>query len=198
MSKTERQFDFWKAIRVLTTAPLMAAIALALLRTCREEIFSGEMQFLLLFFCLGLLPLLAYPLQRFFPHFKNQGRSGQRHLAMIFAVGGYLISMLVCVITRASKAVWFFCLEYLLSGLLIFLFNRIFHVKISGHVCGVAGPIMLLAYQGLWYTVPVGCAVLILVMVASLKTKRHTVPEMIGGGFAAMASFVILLSLFNA
>ena len=197
MSKTERQFDFWKAIRVLTTAPLMAAIALALLRICREEIFSGEMQFLLLFFCLGLLPLLAYPLQRFFPHFKNQGRSGQRHLAMIFAVGGYLISMLVCVITRASKAVWFFCLEYLLSGIIIILFNKAFQLKISGHICGVVGPMLLLIQNGLWPAFPIGCIILVLVAIASLKTNRHTIMQIVGGGVASLLAFVILSYLLG-
>ena len=197
MSKTERQFDFWKAIRVLTTAPLMAAIALALLRICREDIFSGEMQFLLLFFCLGLLPLLAYPLQHFFPHFKNQGRSGQRHLAMIFAVGGYLISMLVCVITRASKAVWFFCLEYLLSGIIIILFNKAFQLKISGHICGVVGPMLLLIQNGLWPAFPIGCIILVLVAIASLKTNRHTIMQIVGGGVASLLAFVILSYLLG-
>lgn len=198
MGKTEQNCNFWKIIRILTAAPIMATMALILLWIRTRDIFTNLPQLLLLLLCLGLLPLLAYPLQRFFPRFKDQGRNGQRHLAMIFAVGGYILSIVACVFTRASKAVWYLCLEYLLSGLIIFLFNRFFHRKISGHICGVAGPMTLLAYNGLWDTVPVGCLILILVMMASLKAKRHTLPQMAGGGLAALASFAIILMAFGA
>ena len=37
---------------------------------------------------LVVLPLLAYPLQKYIPHFKDSGRDGQRSLAMIFSAAG--------------------------------------------------------------------------------------------------------------
>ena len=92
MGKTEQNCNFWKIIRILTAAPIMATMALILLWIRTRDIFTNLPQLLLLLLCLGLLPLLAYPMQRFFPRFKDQGRNGQRHLAMIFAVGGYILS----------------------------------------------------------------------------------------------------------
>ena len=111
---------------------------------------------------------------------------------MIFAVGGYVISVLVNALTHASRAVWFFCLEYLLSGIIIILFNKVFHLKISGHICGVVGPMLLLIQNGLWPAFPIGCIILMLVAIASLKTGRHTVMQMVGGGIAALAAFAAL------
>ena len=192
MRSAEQKNDIWKAIRIMTAAPILAMASLALLWIHRRNVFSNVLQLWALIACLGLLPLMAYPLQRFIPHFKEQGRIGQRYLAMIFAVGGYVISVLVNALTHASRAVWFFCLEYLLSGIIIILFNKVFHLKISGHICGVVGPMLLLIQNGLWPAFPIGCIILMLVAIASLKTGRHTVMQMVGGGIAALAAFAAL------
>ena len=192
MKPAARKNDIWKTIRILTAAPILATAALVLLWISRRDVFSGALQFWALIGCLGLLPLMAYPLQKFIPHFKDQGRSGQRHLAMIFAVGGYVFSIIVNAQTHASRPIWFFCLEYLLSGIIIILFNNVFQLKISGHICGVVGPMLLLIQNGLWSAFPIGCIILLLVAFASLKTNRHTVMQMAGGGFAALAAFAIL------
>ena len=192
MTPAVRKNDLWKSIRILTTAPILAMASLALLWICRRNIFSNALQLWALIACLGLFPLMAYPLQRCMPHFKDKGRHGQRYLAMIFAVGGYVISVLVNALTHASRAVWFFCLEYLLSGIIIILFNKVFHLKISGHICGVVGPMLLLIQNGLWPAFPIGCIILMLVAIASLKTGRHTVMQMVGDGIAALAAFAAL------
>lgn len=57
---------------------------------------------------------------------------------MIFAVAGYVLGCLVCLISGAPVSQWIIYLEYLLSGLLIFGCNKLLHRKASGHACGVA------------------------------------------------------------
>jgi hypothetical protein len=197
MRSAEQKNDIWKAIRIMTAAPILAMASLALLWIHRRNVFSNVLQLWALIACLGLLPLMAYPLQRFIPHFKDQGRIGQRYLAMIFAVGGYILSILVCALSNASRSIWFFCLEYLLSGIIIILFNKAFQLKISGHICGVVGPMLLLIQNGLWPAFPIGCIILVLVAIASLKTNRHTIMQIVGGGVASLLAFVILSYLLG-
>ena len=77
-----------KMIRILTVAPFMAIITLSILLIFRKEVYPNLWYYLFSPCFLGLFPLLAYPLQRFIPPFKNQGRRGQRNLAIVFAVIG--------------------------------------------------------------------------------------------------------------
>ena len=197
MSSAEKKNNFWRMIRIITAAPVLAMAALIVLWLARREVFSGVPQFWALIGCLGILPLLAYPLQRFSPRFQNQGRAGQRTLAMIYAFCGYLLSCLICVLTEASRNIWMFCLEYLLCGLGILVFNKVFHLKISGHICGIIGPMVLLVQNNLPAAILVGFIILLLVATASLKINRHTIPQMIGGGIVPLISFGILLLLFR-
>ena len=90
-----------------------------------------------------------------------------------------------------------FCLEYLLCGLGILVFNKVFHLKISGHICGIIGPMVLLVQNNLPAAILVGFIILLLVATASLKINRHTIPQMIGGGIVPLISFGILLLLFR-
>ena len=68
-----------KIIRILTVAPFMAIVTLSLLLIFKAEIYPNIWYYLLSLFFLGFLPLLAYPLQKFIPFFKNEGRNGQRN-----------------------------------------------------------------------------------------------------------------------
>jgi len=181
----------WKIIRIVTTAPMLAIIAVCLLWGCRREVYSGTAQFIATLFLLGIIPLLAYPLQRFFPRFRDEGRKGQRILAMIFAVGGYVICCGMYLVTGASSCLWMLCLIYLLSGLVILLFNKVFHLKLSGHACGVTGPVVGLYYAGLKWIIPAGLGTLVLVAIASLKTKRHTLPQLIGGSLVPVCIYFV-------
>jgi Mn2+/Fe2+ NRAMP family transporter len=75
-----------KIIRVVTVAPLMALLMLLILGSGDASFFGGLLHFLLAVIFLTIFPVLAYPLQPFFPSFKDKGR-GQRTLANYFAVG---------------------------------------------------------------------------------------------------------------
>lgn len=180
-----------RGIRSLTVAPLMACVMLFILYGSdkafvgRTAGLAGSLVFLV------ALPLLAYPLQPLVPGYKDRGREGQRSLAMIFAVGGYVLGCLACLIIGAPASLWIIYLEYLLSGLLIFACNKLLHKKASGHACGVAGPAALLVYFGIPAWIP---ALLVLAAVwwASLVMRRHTWGQLAGGTLIPVAVMAVL------
>ena len=87
---------------------------------------------------------------------------------------------------------WLIYLEYLVSGLLILAFNKCFHLKASGHACGVAGPLALLIYFRVPVLIP-GCFVLGFTWWASLHMKRHTPWQLLGGTLIPLASIAALI-----
>lgn len=183
----------YKTIRILTLAPVLAAVSLLLLFRLCPNIFSNgcsDLEWSLFF--LGIMPLLGYPLQPFLPHFKNKGRDGQRHLAILMAVAGYLSGFLYTLIVPTTWHLLLIFLEYLISGALILLFNKGLKIKASGHACGVAGPLCYLCYfigyKALW-AIPV----IFLVYWSSLKMKRHTWSELILGTFIPIVTLAVLL-----
>lgn len=176
-------------IRKITVAPILAAVMLAVLMFFEPEIFQSAFTFVLGLLFLGLFPISAYPMQKYIPAYRDKGREGQRSLAMIFAVAGYVLGIITGILTHAPEGTMIIYLEYLLSGFLIFIFNKFFHRKISGHACGVFAPICLFLYFGLYTCAALGCIAAVFVYIASLQTKRHTLPQLIGG---SMVPFVVL------
>lgn len=71
------------AVRKLTLAPLLAAVMLLYLYTVQPGIFGSVRVLFQQLLFLSLFPLLAYPVQPLIPVFRDKGRDGQRHLAMI-------------------------------------------------------------------------------------------------------------------
>lgn len=183
----------YKCIRILTLAPVMAIVSLILLFLIHPVIFANGIQDLIIsIFFLGIMPLLAYPLQPFLPKFKDQGRNGQRQLAILMAVAGYICGFVYTQIRHTPWDLLLIFLEYLLSGLLILVFNKGLKIKASGHACGVAGPLCYLFYfigtKSLWVL-----PVLLLVYWSSLKMKRHTPSELLWGSLIPCVSLFLLL-----
>ncbi len=187
----------YKAIRILTLAPLLAAISIVLIRIFCADVFPTDLHFAYMLFFLGVLPLLAYPLQPIVPHFKDKGREGQRTLAMLFAVAGYIVCAITCLFTNVTSGMWLISLEYLLSGLMILVFNKVLHIKISAHGCGSAGPIFLLLHFGLYIPSAVMAVLTLFTYVASVKMKRHTVGELVGGSLVSVLLLGVLALIFK-
>lgn len=183
----------YMTIRKLTIAPIMAILMLTAIMLFAPHVLQSASIFALSLFFLGVLPTLAYPMQKYIPSYKDKGRDGQRRLAMIFAVAGYILGIAAGLIVHAPKETMVIYLVYLLSGILIFIFNKCFHIKISGHACGIFAPICLFFYFGLYFCAAAGCVISILVYVASLKTGRHTLPQLIGGSIVPIA---VLLPIY--
>lgn len=187
-----------KLIRIITLAPVMALATLVTLFIKDASLFGGVHNFVLAVTFLGVLPLLAYPLQPIIPHFKDKGREGQRTLAMIFAVCGYILGCIMGLIVSATPTLWFIYLEYLISGALIMVFNKVLGLRASAHACGVIGPAVMLAYFGVpWALIP-GIALYALAFWASVKMERHTASQFIGGAIIPVAVLIVLAFIFKA
>jgi len=183
----------YKIIRVATVPPIMASALFIILGAYRT---LGLVDTLLGIFFLGILPILSYPLQPFIPHYKDKGREGQRNLAIIFSVAGYILGCVLALIFNAPlNTVVFIYLDYLISGVLIAIFNKLFHLKASGHACGIVGPVAMLIYWGLYIPAAVGAVLTIFVFISSIKMKRHTFLQLLGGS-AITVSALLFLSLF--
>lgn len=183
---------FCKVVRMITLAPVLAAFSIAMIGWYCPDVFPTVWHFTYTILYLGFLPLLAYPLQSVTPHFKDKGRDGQRTLAMLFAVAGYIFCLVTNLLASASRGMWIICLEYLLSGVLILVFNKGFHIKLSAHGCGSAGPIFLLLYFGLYLPAALMTVVTMFAYVASVKAKHHTVPQLIGGSAVSISLLLVL------
>ena len=186
----------YKAVRILTLAPLLAGFSILCIALTHADVFPTLLHFAYTFVFLCVLPLAAYPLQKYIPHFKNKGRDGQRTLAMLFAVAGYIFCLVANAFARATADMWLICLEYFLSGLLILIFNKVLHIKLSAHGCGSAGPIFLLLYFGLYIPAALMAFVTILAYWASVKAKHHTVPQLVGGSAVSVLLLFCLAFLF--
>lgn len=184
--------NFYQTVRRLTAAPILAGALLIILGLHRRTIFSSPWQWSASLLFLTVLPLLAYPPQRYFPRFREQGRRGQRTLAMIFAVAGYLLGCVSCLIFPTSPALRTVYLEYLLCGIVLLLVNKVFRRKASGHACGVTGPVLLLLYFGLYPQAAAGAALTVLTWIASIRTGRHTLPQLLAGSLISLAAMAVL------
>lgn len=179
-----------KAIRIVTVAPIMAALMLGIIFAVKPEVYGGTLHFALSLAFLTVLPLLAYPLQPLLPGYRDKGRDGQRSLAILMAVLGYLLGVASVFLLRAPRDIAVIYITYLLSGLGIVVFNSLLKIKASGHSCGIVGPIAILVYhagyKALW-----GLVLLVLACVSSIRMKRHTPSQLVWGGAISLASFFL-------
>ena len=185
-----------KIIRVLTIPPIMAIWLLTTLFVVRPEFFGGTVFYCLSVFFIALFPILAYPLQPIIPAFKHKGREGQRTLAMIFSVAGYLLGCITNLFMNAPASLWTVYLVYLLSGAGIAIFNKLFHLRASGHACGIMGPVAFLFYSGIG-TAVVGIGIYFAALWASVKMKRHTLLQFIGGAAIPVAALFVVAIAFK-
>ena len=185
-----------KIIRILTIPPIMALTLFITLYICVPNFFGSPLNFGLAIFFISVLPVLAYPLQGVIPGFKGKGREGQRNLAMIFSVAGYFLGCLSNFILKAPLTLWLVYLVYLVSGVCIFVFSKVVHFKASGHACGIMGPVAFLMYFGIYWAVG-GILVYLAAFWASVKMKRHTVSQFIGGAAIPVAALFVLANIFS-
>ncbi len=187
------KLKFAKIIRVLTVAPVMALMSLITVFAVKPTAFDGRwLLFLLAALFLTVLPLLAYPLQPIIPGFKGKGREGQRNLAMLFANGGYILGCITNIFMDAPRELWIIYLEYLISGMLILIFNKVFHLRASAHACGVIGPAAMLFSFGIHAALIVGVVLWAAALWGSISMNRHTLPQFIGGSIIPITVLIVL------
>jgi len=178
---------FFFIIRKITVPPTFAATLLILGYIMHTDYFGSAWHLASGLGFLCILPLLAYPLQKCIPHFKDKGRAGQRSLAMIFSAVGYLLATLIAFLTKAPLEYRIICVEYLLCGISMLILNKIFKLKASGHACGIVGPVLLMIYLKMFIPAAVCALFIIPVFISSVRTKQHTAWQLIGGSFIPLA-----------
>lgn len=186
----------FRILRIVTVPPVFALVFLLTVFFMQPAPFLSVGQLLCGLFFLGVLPILGYALQKYIPYFRDKGREGQRSLAMIFSASGYLLGLITAFVTKAPLALILIYLEYLLCGIAMLIFNKGFHLKASGHACGIVAPVLLLVYFKLYLPSAIGALLIIPVMVSSVKTKRHTLRQLIGGALIAAACLFLTMFLF--
>lgn len=185
-----------KSIRVLTIAPVMALVILIALVISQPARFGEATNFWLSLVFLVIFPLLGYPFQKLIPPFKHRGREGQRTLAMIFAVAGYILGCLFALAFGAPAAVWIIYLSYLFSGILICLVNKAFYFKASGHSCGITGPFAILVSFGNPLGL-IGIPILAVTWLSSLYMKRHTNAQLAVGAMIPVVVLAMVTALVS-
>lgn len=182
-----------KVISVITVAPFVSVLVSSWMWLDNPGYFAGNLNWYYISIgLLALVPVSAYLLKYAIPSIRVQGRDGERKLAFIMAVIGYLAGVLVCQIFHGPRMVSILFGTYFISGFTLLLLNRFAHIKASGHGCGLAGPITFLIYLvggSSWAT-----ALLIpAVFWARLKLGRHDMNELIIGSLTGIIPAVVSL-----
>ena len=181
-----------KILRVLTIPPLLVSALLTVIYLTRVTTFRGVPDYLAAVICLAVIPALAYPLHPLIPGFKGKGRDGQRELAFVMSTIGYIAGFAYAYISNTHDEFKFIITAYLLSVILLLIFNKIFHLKASGHACGVLGPLLFAVYfLGPAWAIP--CAVVAIgVAWSSVALSRHTPKDLCLGGVCALTAFITM------
>lgn len=179
-----------KLIRILTTAPVFAAILSSLLHFLLEDGFASLGHYLAALGFLTGLPLMAYPVAAI----GKRGRDGQRNLAVVFSVIGYVAGFLFALLGGGTATEQVLFGTYLLSGVTIALCS-VFHFKASGHTCGCSGPIaMLAAFVSPWFLF--GYPLLTPIIWASRKLGRHSGPQLLAGAIIPVVAMLLCRAEF--
>jgi hypothetical protein len=186
-----------KIIRVVTIPPILVLLLLVILFFTRQAMFSNVAQLLLSVLFLMLIPVAAYPLAAVIPKYKAKGRDGERTLAFILSIAGYVAAVVYGFAAQVSKGLLFIYLTYFISVAVLTVFNKVIKLRASGHACSITGPLILMVYFIGWKCL-LPCAVLFaLIIWASLAIKRHTPRELIAGSSAAALAFLVTLLLMS-
>ncbi|MCL1803384.1 MAG: hypothetical protein FWG30_07055 [Eubacteriaceae bacterium] len=185
-----------KAVRVMTIPPILAFIVATVFISTNSLALGGLRQYIAMIVFLTLFPALAYPLQPLLPKYKDKGREGQRELAFIASVAGYMCGVAFALASRAPATAQLMYWTYMASVVFLSAFNAFTPWKASGHACGVAGPICALVWlygARAWPAV----AVFFLMAWSSLKLKRHGALEIALGSLASISAFCLVLSIIT-
>lgn len=187
----------YKIISILNVAPLIALYVLTAMYLHDKNIFAGVFWYGVSIVFLTIMPISAYLLEHWLPRYKKAGRKGERRLAFIMCILGYVLGVAVSFIFHAPQGVRLLFLSYLVSGGLLTVVNSLFKYKASGHACGAAGPYVALLY---FFGIRVWYVILLLVPVywARINMGRHSLKELISGTLVGMGATALTIVSFCA
>ncbi len=185
----------FKIISVLSVAPLIALYVLTAIYRHDARVFGGGLWYGISIVFLTILPISAYLLEYWLPAYKTRGRQGERRLAFVMCISGYVLGTLASLVLHAPRGVQMIFLSYLVSGGLLTLVNSVFKFKASGHACGTAGPYLPLIYfmgGKVWYVI----FLLVPVYWARISMGRHTWKELLSGTAIGMGAAALTMAVF--
>ena len=178
-----------KIVRVITIPPFMVAALLTILYFC-ADVFPTVGDYWLSLLFLAVLPVLAYPVSMLVPRWRAGGRRVQRNLAFVFSFVGYTGAVVTSILRGAIPNLLYISAVYLLSVLILTLFNCLSPWHASGHGCSLMGPIVLICLFVGWILVPAGVVLFAASLWASVHMKRHTLREfLLGAASSVIAAF---------
>lgn len=180
---------FAKIIRVLTAPPIFAALLCVFLYLLLPGSFASPVHFGLALGFLTALPLLAYPIAALVPALRQKGRDGERNLAVILSVVGYVGGFLFALLFDGAAAELVLYGTYVLSGVGIGI-GTLTGFKISGHASGCSGPLAMLAvFVSPWFL----CGYLLLPVIfwASRCLGRHSARQLLAGTALPVLAMVL-------
>lgn len=182
-----------KGVRVLTVPPILITGMLITLTVSLDNFCSSAAEMTLAIVLLGLVPILAYPIQKLLPS-KGEVREEQRNMAFVLTFTGYLTALICSIVGNCGRQLQYIIISYFISMSLLVFFNKVLHVRASGHACSVTGTLYFLSFfLGARAIIPcIGIAAA--VVWSSLRLKRHTIQEIFWG--AAVCLPCILASIF--
>lgn len=184
-----------KTIRIITIPPISAFLLNIIIYFAVPGSFDHLWELFLIILVTGLIPVLAYPVQlKTHVIRETSERDGQRKLAIILSMVSYSIGLFITIFLHLTYMQTLIYLTYFFSGVLMVLFNLILHIRASGHLCGISGPIAVLIYSlGFQYIFLLG--IIFLVIWASIYLKRHIYSEMIVGAIIPIVSMFLSLGI---
>ncbi len=189
--------SFARIIRIISIPPVMVTALIVILSVFRFSVFGEFCQVLLAEIFLAVFPLLAYPLAYVIKPLRKKGREGERETAFVLSLIGYLIGFIYSVASGQSEQLVFIYTVYLISVIALLVVNKIVKVRASGHGCSVTGPCVLFCAAFGARGLIVGAGMYVLVLWASLRTKRHTLKEfLLGSIVCGISAFISYIAVF--
>lgn len=180
--------------RVITVPPFMAAVLVGAM-----HLLSGDFTLLSsahFIFFLSVLPLMSYPVSWIVPSIRRKGRDGQRKLATLVTVIGYVLLTVYCLIVRSPLREMIICMTYLGSGIMTAVLSYGFHFKSSGHTCGFSGPIAMLAFRVSPWSLLL-YVLIVPVVWSSIRLRRHTPAQLLVGALIPVVIMTVLILCFG-
>lgn len=191
MSNTLKK-KFAQFIRAISLPAILALALLCILRTMRPNLFPN-FSFLFSIISIVILPMLPYPISLVWKKAETTPREMQRSLAFAFTLLGHTAALAYGFIKSLGRELMLVYWTYFLSIILLFVFNKLLHIRASAHGAGMAGAFFLMP----WLLGPVWwlpCAVIVAAVCwSSLLLERHTAKELVFGACCGGLSFMFSL-----
>ena len=185
-----------KVVRILTIPPLVTGLMVLLLYRPAEALSLRECLVSLL--CLLLIPALAYPAWELLHREKEDRRSGQRRLALLFSAAGYALGFLWTLLVPSGRLVRILFSSYILSIAMLLLCNHAFGFRASGHACSATAPLVFLSWQ-LHPLMIIPCLFVVGgVYCSSLRLGRHTLAQLLSGSAISAAAWLASVLILPA